>query len=77
MFLKDIFVFTFHLSYLERFPDEYDLRLANGQCFNSLLEFGRDLTFVGDEYAITVGNDTFCIDLLFFHRRLRCIRVSV
>jgi len=37
------------------------------------LEFGRDLTFVGDEYAITVGNDTFYIDLLFFHRRLQCL----
>lgn len=37
------------------------------------LEFGRDLTFVGEEYPITVGNDTFSIDLLFFHRRLQCL----
>ncbi len=48
--------------------------LANLRDF--FLEFGRDLTFVGDEYAITVGNDTFYIDLLFFHRRLQCL-VSV
>jgi len=34
---------------------------------------GRDLTFVGDEYAITVVNDTSYIDLLFFHRRLQCL----
>ena len=33
------------------------------------LEFGKDLTFVGEEYPLTVGNDTFYIDLLFFHRR--------
>jgi predicted nuclease of restriction endonuclease-like (RecB) superfamily len=45
--------------------------LANLRDF--FLEFGRDLTFVGDEYAITVGNDTFYIDLLFFHRRLQCL----
>ena len=37
------------------------------------LEFGKDLTFVGEEYPLTVGNDTFYIDLLFFHRRLQCL----
>ncbi|MEQ9406673.1 MAG: PDDEXK nuclease domain-containing protein [Fuerstiella sp.] len=37
------------------------------------LEFGRDLSFVGEEYPLTVGNDTYSIDLLFFHRRLQCL----
>jgi len=37
------------------------------------LEFGKELTFVGEEYPLTVGNDTFYIDLLFFHRRLQCL----
>ncbi|MDZ4744572.1 MAG: PDDEXK nuclease domain-containing protein [bacterium] len=37
------------------------------------LEFGKDLTFVGEEYPLKVGNDTFFIDLLFFHRRLQCL----
>lgn len=36
------------------------------------LEFGRNLTLVGEEYPLTIGGDTFCIDLLFFHRRLQC-----
>lgn len=45
--------------------------LANLRDF--FLEFGRDLCFLGDEYAITVGNDTFYLDLLFFHRRLQCL----
>ena len=45
--------------------------LANLRDF--FLEFGRDLTFVGEEFAITVGNDTFYIDLLFFNRRLQCL----
>ena len=40
------------------------------------LEFGKDLTFVGEEYPLTVGGDTFYIDLLSFHRRLQCL-VSV
>jgi predicted nuclease of restriction endonuclease-like (RecB) superfamily len=53
---------------------EQELRraiLANLRDF--FLEFGRDLTFVGEEYPLTVGNDTFYVDLLFFHRRLQCL----
>jgi predicted nuclease of restriction endonuclease-like (RecB) superfamily len=37
------------------------------------LEFGRDFTLVGEEYPLAVGAETFHIDLLFFHRRLRCL----
>ncbi len=45
--------------------------LANLRDF--FLEFGRDFTFVGEEYPLTIGSDTFSIDLLFFHRRLQCL----
>ncbi len=37
------------------------------------LEFGPELALVGDECAITVGNDTFSVDLQFFHRRRQCL----
>ena len=37
------------------------------------LEFGKDFTFVGEEYRIQVGNKDFFIDLLLFHRELRCL----
>lgn len=59
---------------LEEEHSEQELRhaiLANLRDF--FLEFGRDLTFVGEEYPLTVGDDTFRIDLLFFHRRLQCL----
>ncbi len=59
---------------LEDEHSEKELRkaiLANMR--NFFLEFGKDLTFVGEEYPLTVGNDTFYIDLLFFHRRLQCL----
>lgn len=59
---------------LEEEHTERELRhaiLSNLRDF--FLEFGRDLTFVGEEYPLTVGNDTFSIDLLFFHRRLQCL----
>ncbi len=38
-----------------------------------ILEFGKDFTFVGEEYRISVGNKDFSIDLLFFHRELQCL----
>ena len=33
-----------------------------------MLEIGKDFTFIGEEYAITVGGEDFRIDLLFYHR---------
>ena len=38
-----------------------------------LLEFGRDFSFMGEEYPLQVGNQDFAIDLLFFHRSLQCM----
>ena len=53
---------------------EHELRkaiLANLKDF--ILEFGKDFTFVGDEYRVQVGNSDFKIDLLFFNRALACL----
>ncbi len=47
--------------------------LANLRDF--FLEFGRDWTFVGEEYPLQVGDETFALDLLFFHRRLQVLIV--
>jgi predicted nuclease of restriction endonuclease-like (RecB) superfamily len=38
-----------------------------------LLELGSDFCFVDRQYRITLGNRHFYLDLLFFHRRLRCL----
>lgn len=38
-----------------------------------ILEFGKDFTFVGEEYRVQVGMKDFYIDLLFFHRELQCL----
>ena len=40
---------------------------------NFILELGKDFTFVGEEYPIQVGGEDYRIDLLFFHRNLRCL----
>ena len=38
-----------------------------------VLELGKDFLFVESEYPVTVGSSTFKIDLLFYHRGLRCL----
>jgi predicted nuclease of restriction endonuclease-like (RecB) superfamily len=40
-----------------------------------LLELGGDFTFVGRQRRLRVGNAWYRIDLLFFHRALRCLVV--
>lgn len=38
-----------------------------------IAELGQDFCFVGSEYPVQVGNQDFAIDLVFFHRGLRCL----
>jgi predicted nuclease of restriction endonuclease-like (RecB) superfamily len=40
-----------------------------------LLELGNDFTFVARQKRLRVGDEWYRIDLLFFHRRLRCLIV--
>jgi len=38
-----------------------------------LLELGKDFLFYDKEYPLQVGNSTYKVDLLFFHRGLQCL----
>lgn len=70
--LRDAYVFEF----LELPPEhkEKDLRKAIvGNLKDFILEFGKDFTFVGEEYRVQVGNTDFFIDLLFYNRALSCL----
>lgn len=70
--LRDSYVLEF-LDVPEN-PKERELRkaiIANLRDF--IWEFGRDFSFVGDEYRVQVGNTDFFIDLLFFNRELSCL----
>ena len=40
---------------------------------NFVLELGKDFLFYDKEYPLQVGNSTFKVDLLFFHRGLQCL----
>jgi len=46
-----------------------------GRLESFLLELGGDFTFVGRQRRLRIGNEWFRVDLLFFHRRLRCLVV--
>lgn len=71
---KDEYIFDF-LGLKDDFAEK-DLRksiLENLRQF--FLEFGRYFTLVGDEYKISVGNEDYKIDLLFYHRLMKCLVV--
>lgn len=38
-----------------------------------LLELGADSCFVGRQRRLRIGDEWFRVDLVFYHRRLRCL----
>ncbi len=42
---------------------------------NFLLELGGDFAFIGRQKRLRIGNQWYRIDLLFFHRKLKCLVV--
>ena len=72
--IKDPFVLEF-LALKDEYS-ENDLEDALVRDLESfLLELGGDFTFVGRQRRLRIGDRWFRIDLLFFHRRLRCLVV--
>jgi predicted nuclease of restriction endonuclease-like (RecB) superfamily len=74
--ITNVFKDTYVLELLQ-LPDthhEKDLQKAIAQNITTfLLEFGRDFAFMGEEYPLQVGNQDFAVDLVFYHRKLRCL----
>jgi len=71
--LRDPYVFEFLKIPEPHHPTETDLetRLCDHlQPF--LLELGKGFTFVGRQYRITLNNTHYRVDLVFYHRILRC-----
>ena len=75
---------------LEAFKDEYLLDFLNAEDARSepllekriisklkrfMMSLGSEFTFMGNQYRLIVGGDEFFIDLLLFHRTLRCMVV--
>ena len=72
----EVFKDTYVLDFLNlpEVHSEKDLQLGIvSNLKNFILEFGKDFSFIGQEYRIQVGNHDYFIDLLFFHRGLQCL----
>lgn len=71
--LKDVYVFEF-LKIAEPYHlSETDLEqrlITHLQSF--LLELGKGFAFIGRQYRITLGNRNHYVDLVFYHRILKC-----
>lgn len=67
---------TYILEFLN-LPEEFSERNLRKAIIQNLkqfiLEFGKDFTFIGEEYRVQVGNTDFFIDLLFYNRALCCL----
>ena len=67
---------TYVLEFLD-LPEQYSERNFRKAIIQNLkqfiLEFGKDFTFIGEEYRVQVGGQDFFIDLLFYNRALSCL----
>jgi predicted nuclease of restriction endonuclease-like (RecB) superfamily len=71
-----IFKDSYLVEFLSLPKDHAEADLHRGlveQLKNFLIELGRDFCFIGSHYVIQVGGKDFELDLLFFHRGLRCL----
>ncbi len=72
-FIRDPYVFEF--LGISQNSAIWKVNWSNGSfkisnCF--LLELGKGFAFVGRQYKITVANRHFYVDLVFYHRILKC-----
>lgn len=72
--IKDPFVLEFLGLRDEYSESELEAALIS-QLENFLLELGGDFAFIGRQRRLRVGDEWYRVDLLFFHRRLRCLVV--
>ena len=68
----DSYVLEF-LNLPEQYSESNLKKAILGNLKGFILEFGRDFTFIGEEYRVQVGGQDFYIDLLFYNRALSCL----
>ncbi len=69
---KDEYIFDF-LGLKDGFAEQELRQAIVTNLKEFFLEFGSYLAFIGQEYKITVGNEDYKVDLLFYHRLYRCL----
>ncbi len=70
--MKDVYILDFlgiDKPVVER---ELEQRLIS-RIRDVLLELGNGFAYIGSQYQVKLGEELFFIDLLFYHRRLKCL----
>jgi predicted nuclease of restriction endonuclease-like (RecB) superfamily len=70
--IKDPFVLEFLDLRDEYSENDLEEALVH-QLEDFLLELGGDFAFVGKQKRLRIGNEWYRVDLVFYHRRLRCL----
>ena len=70
--VKDEYTFDFLELGEEHSERELELALINN-IRRFLIEMGGYFTFIGNQYRLEVGGEEFFVDLLLYHRKLRCL----
>ncbi|MBL1212915.1 MAG: DUF1016 domain-containing protein [Ignavibacteriae bacterium] len=70
--VKDEYTFDFLELSEEHTEHELELELVNN-VRKFLIEMGGHFAFIGNQYRLEVGDEEYFIDLLLFHRKLKCL----
>ncbi len=69
--IKDPYIFDF-ISLKENFKEKKLETAMVNRIRDVLLELGNGFSFIGNQYKITLRDNDYYIDLLFYHLKLRC-----
>ncbi|MCV5496972.1 YhcG family protein, partial [Escherichia coli] len=72
--IRDPFVLEFLELKDEYSESDFEEVLIN-HLMDFMLELGDDFAFVGRQRRLRIDDNWFRVDLLFFHRRLRCLLI--
>ena len=70
--LKDPYQFDFLTLHAAAHERDVERALVT-RVKDLLLELGKGFSFIASQHYLEVGGQDFYIDLLFYHRRLRCL----
>jgi len=69
--MKDPYIFDF-ISLTKKSREREIESAMIEKIKNVLIELGNGFAFVGEQYKLTVDNNDYFIDLLFYHLKLKC-----
>jgi predicted nuclease of restriction endonuclease-like (RecB) superfamily len=75
-YANEVFKSTYNLGFLGITEPVKELELEKrliAKIRNFILELGKGFSFIGNQYCLEYNSKAYFVDLLFFHRGLRCL----